>query len=70
MESRAKECLFFSKVSLDGFGQDEGDEVCGGWRLHPFDKLLLSACCVPGIRRRLAGINTRAHAPSRILLLT
>lgn len=50
----AKECLFFPKMSLDSIGQDEADDVCVGWHLHPFNKLLLGTCWVPGI-------NTRAH---------
>lgn len=42
-------------MSFDSIGQDEGDDVCVGWSLHPFNKLLLGTCCVPGI-------NTRAYA--------
>lgn len=51
----AEECLFSSKMSLDGIGQDGGDDVCVGWSLHPLSKLLLGTCCVPGI-------HTGAHA--------
>lgn len=50
----AEECLF-SEMTLDSVGQDEGDDVCGGWSFHPFNKLLLGTCCVPRI-------DTRAHA--------
>lgn len=50
-----KKCLFFSKMSLDSIGQDEGDDPFVGWSLHPFNKLLFSARCV-------LNINTRAHA--------
>lgn len=53
----AKECLFFSRMSLDSTGQDEGDDVCVGWSLDPFNKLLLRTCCEPGIDTRAHGIQ-------------
>lgn len=33
-ESMAHECLFFSEMSLDSTGQDEGDDVCVDESLH------------------------------------
>lgn len=45
----AKECLSFSKMSLDsiGEGEDEDDVVCIDCSLHSFHKLLLSTNCIP-----------------------
>lgn len=38
-ESMAQECLFFSEMSLDSTGQDEGDDdVCVDESLHLLNK--------------------------------
>lgn len=39
-------------MSLGSIGQDEVDDMCVDWRLHPFHKLLSSTCSVPGLYPR------------------